>query len=142
MSNIYAPKGRVTFPGLHKPTEAERQFAILQRQCAQWRSIAAQCNPGKSADLILTVQQEIIRRANKLGEQGPVSPQKIAEYLLKVSTNWLFANTPVEKIMEKIPKTLDDLGYLIMREGAPDSGQKLTASELKRASVRGGKLIQ
>lgn len=140
MSNFTTPKGRLTFPGVFSP--AERQHRILERQCIQWRSIAAQCNPGKSAALILTVQQEILRRANKLGEQGPVSQQKVAEYLLKVSTNWLFANTPVEKIMERMPKTLDDLGLLIMREGAPDSGQKLTAAELKRASTRGGKILQ
>lgn len=140
MSNIITPKVRLSFPGLF--SEEDRQLRILARQCAQWRSAAAACNPGKSAELILNVQRDMLRRANKLGGQGPVSNMKIIEYFLKITMRWLFANEPVEKIMEKLPKTLDDLGYMIMKEGAPDSGQKLTATELKRASVRGGKLIQ
>lgn len=140
MSNIITPKTRLSFPGLF--SEEERKLRQLEYQCAQWRGVAATCNPGKSADLILTVQQEMIRRANKLAEQGPVSNMQIATYFLKVSANWLMAGTAVEKIMEKIPKTLDDLGYMVIREGAPDTGRKLTGSELKRASQRGGKILQ
>lgn len=136
MSKNYMP-----CPGAYS-AETLRQARVLDQQCAQWRSVAYACEPGKSADHIVDVQQQILRRARKLGEMGPVAPQKIAEYFLKVSARWLFANTPVEKIVGKLPKTLDDLGLFIMTEGAPDSGNKLTGAELKRASTRGGKLIQ
>lgn len=140
MSNFITPKVRLSFPTLF--SEEERQLRVLERQCAQWRSGAAAANPGKSAELILNVQRDMLRRANKLAELGPMSNMKIVDYFLKVTSRWLLGGTPVEKIMEMLPKTLDDLGYMIIKEGAPDSGQKLTATELKRASARGGKILQ
>ena len=140
MSNIITPKARLSWP--HTLTQADREARQLRHQCGQWRAVALEMHPGRSRDLVETVQQEMLRRANKLGEQGPISAHKVAEYFLKVSAEWLLAGTPPEKIMGMLPKTLDDLGYMVIKEGAPDSGQKLTGKELKRASLRGGKLIQ
>ena len=111
----------------------------LEDAMADWRQVAITCQPTANADYVRTVCEEIARRARLLSESSALRFPEVAGFLLTRSRAWVIGGLPVQKIGEKLPKTLGDLGMLKLAEGN-DTGGPLDGDELKAALAHKRKL--
>lgn len=114
-------------------------LTTLEEAMADWRQVAITCQPTANADYVRTVCEEIVRRARLLSEQSALRFPEVAGFLLTRSRAWVIGGLPVQKIGEKLPKTLGDLGMLKLAEGN-DTGGPLDGAELKAALAHKRKL--
>ena len=112
--------------------EARKQLVSLEEAMSDWRQVAITCQPTANADYVRTVCEEIVRRARLLSEQSALRFPEVAAFLLTRSRSWVLGGLPIQKIGEKLPKTLGDLGMMKLAEGGED-GEPLSGDELKKA---------
>lgn len=112
-----------------------KEVTILEEAMADWRQVAVTTNPTVNADYIRTVCEEIVRRAEIIARESPVSFPEVAGFLLTRSRAWVLGGLPIQKIGEKMPKNLHDLGMLKLAEGGIDGGP-LDAKDIKAAMAR------
>lgn len=113
-------------------SRSKADLSTLEEAMADWRQVAITCQPTANADYVRTVCEEIVRRARLLSESSALRFPEVAGFLLTRSRAWVIGGLPVQKIGEKLPKTLGDLGMLKLAEGN-DQGGPLDGEELKRA---------
>ena len=119
--------------------EAQQQLTSLEEAMSDWRQVAITCQPTANADYVRTVCEEIVRRARLLAESSALRFPDVAGFLLTRTRDWVLGGLPVQKIGEKLPKTLGDLGMLKLAEGN-DTGGPLDGDELKAALAHKRKL--
>lgn len=153
MADIKTPKGRLSFPGLGQPgprgdgifrTTADlanaQVLTSLEAAMEDWRKVALTCQPTANADYVRTVCEEIVRRARLLAESSALRFPDVAGFLLTRSRSWVLGGLPVQKIGEKLPKNLHDLGMLKLAEGSEDGGP-LSGKELQSAMSHKPRII-
>ena len=113
--------------------EARKQLVSLEEAMSDWRQVATTCQPTANADYVRTVCEEIVRRARLLAESSHLRFPEVAAFLLTRSRSWVLGGLPVQKIGEKLPKNLHDLGMLKLTEGGVNGGP-LTAKEIKASN--------
>ncbi len=118
-------------PGVHIPGAAE--VVRLEEAMADWRQAVIGAQPLVNADYIRTVCEEIVRRAEIIARENPVRFEDVAGFLLTRSRAWVLGGLPVQKIGEKMPKNLHDLGMLKLAEGGQDGGP-INAAQLHAAN--------
>ena len=109
-----------------------KELVTLEEAMADWRQVVITCQPTANADYARTVCEEIVRRARLLSESSALRFPDVAGFLLTRTRSWVLGGLPVQKIGDKLPKTLGDLGMMKLAEGGED-GEPLSGDELKRA---------
>lgn len=100
-----------------------------------WRRVALTGAPAANPDYVRTVCEEIVRRAKMLSDHNRLNFSEVAAFLLTRTRAWLLGGLPIQKIGEKLPKTLGDLGMLKIAEGGAN-GEPLALNDLKAAIAR------
>lgn len=113
------------------PHRATAEEAEIERKMEQFRRTACLAEPMTNADYIRTVSEEIVRRAQILGQHWPIRVLDVAAFFLERSEAWILSGTPVNQIGPKLPKNLNDIGLMMIAEGSQQlSGLPLTREEL------------
>lgn len=107
----------------------------LNEAMQDWRRVVHHAQPMTNADYVRTVCEEIVRRAQLLSTNSRLNFPEVAAFLLMRSRAWVLGGLPVQKIGEKLPKTLGDLGMMKIAEGGAN-GEPLSVNELKSALAR------
>lgn len=123
--------------------DAFSQVHTLDNMMANWRHAVINCQPTANADYVRTVCEEIVRRAQIISQSGPVEFAKIAAFFLDRTRAWVLGGLPVSSIGAKLPKNLQELGFMVMQENVnPLTGAPLTDTDLTNASDKGRLKIQ
>ncbi len=117
-----------------------KELVTLEEAMADWRQVVITCQPTANADYVRTVCEEIVRRARLLAESSHLRFPEVAAFLLTRSRSWVLGGLPVQKIGEKLPKNLHDLGMLKLAEGSEDGGP-LSGKELQSAMSHKPRII-
>lgn len=105
---------------------------------AIWIKLVSQAQPGLNDRYVQTVCEEVVRRAEALCIMSNLSFMKVAPFLLERTKQWVLGGVAVNQIGVRLPKTLDDLGMMMIAEGGV-GGKPLTGKELKTANKQGAK---
>lgn len=115
----------------------------LDEMMANWRQVVITSQPTANADYVRTVCEEIVRRAQIISQSGPVEFARIANFFLDRTQAWVLGGLPVSAIGAKLPKNLQELGFMVMQENVnPLTGGPITPADLKHASENGRLRIQ
>jgi len=120
-----------------------QKLATLETDMNNWRQVAMTCQPTVNADYVRTVCEEIVRRAQLICQSSPADPDKVIPFLLEATRRWVMEGVPVGQLGLRVPKTIDELGILIVKMNLnPTTGEKLSARELKAANKLGRLKLQ
>lgn len=104
----------------------------LQEKQTRWANTIQLQHPTVDRVYLQTVSEEIIRRAEIISMQSPVESTAIASFFLDRTLAWVMAGMAVPKIGPALPRNLEELGEMILRERVnPLTGGKLTAADLQ-----------
>lgn len=109
-----------------------QNLSSLEKAMAAWRRIVIAHHPTANESYILTVCEEVVRRAELLSETSGLRFHEVAGFLLTRTSRWVIGGLPLSQIGGKLPKTLGDLGLMKLAEGG-ENGEPLSGDELKKA---------